>query len=119
MGDWELVLGAYPGILIGARTYKNENTTDHVLYIPFFELCLTILSRLMGKTKQLLEQLLTQQGHLLDAEYLEWAQYAENAYAIQQDANEQASTNPIDSSDPRVVYTQDEFGVYSRREEDN
>jgi len=40
--SWELSLGLYPGILIGVRSYINETTTDHVLYIPFVELCLTI-----------------------------------------------------------------------------
>lgn len=40
--SWELSLGLYPGILIGARSYTNRETTDHVLYIPFIELCLTI-----------------------------------------------------------------------------
>ena len=40
--SWELSLGLYPGILIGVRSYINETTTDHVLYMPFVELCLTI-----------------------------------------------------------------------------
>jgi len=39
---WELSLGLYPGIVVGLRSYINETTTDHVLYIPFVELCLTI-----------------------------------------------------------------------------
>jgi len=40
---WELSLGLYPGILIGARTYSNEeNIIEHVIYVPFIELCLTI-----------------------------------------------------------------------------
>jgi hypothetical protein len=39
---WELSLGLYPGIVIGARSYVNKNDSDHVLYIPFVELCLTI-----------------------------------------------------------------------------
>ena len=39
---WELSLGLYPGIVVGLRSYINETTTDHVLYMPFVELCLTI-----------------------------------------------------------------------------
>tara|TARA_E500000318_G_C3475973_1_gene178443 strand:+ start:275 stop:412 length:138 start_codon:yes stop_codon:yes gene_type:complete len=39
---WELSLGLYPGIVVGLRSYINETSTDHVLYIPFVELCLTI-----------------------------------------------------------------------------
>ena len=40
---WELSLGLYPGILIGVRTYSNEkNIIEHVIYVPFIELCLTI-----------------------------------------------------------------------------
>ena len=42
MTGWELSLGLYPGVLIGVRSYVNKETTDHVLYIPFVELCLTI-----------------------------------------------------------------------------
>lgn len=39
---WELSLGLYPGIVVGLRSYINETSADHVLYIPFVELCLTI-----------------------------------------------------------------------------
>lgn len=42
MGGWEIHIGLYPGVLIGVRTYQSENLTDHVLYFPFFEVCLTI-----------------------------------------------------------------------------
>lgn len=42
MSGWELSLGLYPGVLVGIRSYVNKETTDHVLYIPFVELCLTI-----------------------------------------------------------------------------
>ncbi len=42
MTAWELSLGLYPGFLIGARSYDNNTTWEHVLYIPFVELCLTI-----------------------------------------------------------------------------
>ena len=33
MKDWELSFGFYPGILLGFRTYKETNKTNHVLYI--------------------------------------------------------------------------------------
>ena len=42
MESWELSLGLYTGILIGIRSYQNEELTDHVLYLPFFEICLTV-----------------------------------------------------------------------------
>lgn len=40
--NWQLELGLYPGILLGLRTYQNNDTTEHVLYFPFIELILTI-----------------------------------------------------------------------------
>ena len=40
--SWELSLGLYPGIVVGARSYVQNKITEHVLYIPFIELCLTI-----------------------------------------------------------------------------
>lgn len=42
MKSWELSLGLYPGVVIGARTYINDGYTEHVIYIPFVELCLAI-----------------------------------------------------------------------------
>jgi len=42
MKDWELSFGFYPGILLGFRTYKETNKTNHVLYIPFVDVCFTI-----------------------------------------------------------------------------
>jgi len=40
--DWELSIGTYPGIVLGFRTYKEVNKTNHVVYIPFVDVCLTI-----------------------------------------------------------------------------
>ena len=40
--DWELSLGLYPGILIGFRTYNEENHTVYVLYLPFVDIAFTI-----------------------------------------------------------------------------
>jgi hypothetical protein len=42
MTGWELSIGLYPGVLIGARSYPEKNFTDHVIYLPFIELTLSI-----------------------------------------------------------------------------
>jgi|TARA_R110000787_G_scaffold110827_1_gene219668 hypothetical protein len=43
MTGWEISAGLYPGVLLGARSYTGEEKfTEHVIYIPFIELCLTI-----------------------------------------------------------------------------
>jgi hypothetical protein len=39
---WELSLGLYQGICLGIRSYPSDNRTDHVLYLPFIDLCLTV-----------------------------------------------------------------------------
>jgi hypothetical protein len=39
---WELTLGFYPGILLGIRSYFNKNYNEHVIYVPFIDICLTI-----------------------------------------------------------------------------
>ena len=39
---WEVSLGMYPGILLGIRTSKALSSTEYVLYIPFFDISLTI-----------------------------------------------------------------------------
>jgi len=41
MRNWQLEVGLYPGVLLGARTYENDDNTEHVLYLPFVELILT------------------------------------------------------------------------------
>jgi len=41
MKNWELSFGFYPGILIGFRTYNEEDRNNHVLYMPFVDVCLT------------------------------------------------------------------------------
>jgi hypothetical protein len=41
-GNWELSLGFYPGILLGIRTYVEEDSTLYVLYLPFVDLALEI-----------------------------------------------------------------------------
>ena len=42
MKDWDLSFGLYPGILIGFRTYNEVEKTNHVLYIPLIDICLTV-----------------------------------------------------------------------------
>ena len=44
MKDWELSFGFYPGILLGFRSYKEEDKINHVLYIPFADICLTVFN---------------------------------------------------------------------------
>jgi len=39
---WGIDIGLYPGVLVGARSYPEEHFVEHVLYVPFIELCLTI-----------------------------------------------------------------------------
>ena len=43
MQKWELSLGFYPGILLGFRSYDQDDRDNHVLYLPFVDICLTIL----------------------------------------------------------------------------
>ena len=35
---WSLQLGLYPGILLGFRSYKDEEKSIHVAYIPFIDI---------------------------------------------------------------------------------
>ena len=42
MKNWELSFGFYPGIMMGFRSYKEIDKTNHVLYIPFVDACLTV-----------------------------------------------------------------------------
>jgi hypothetical protein len=39
---WSLSIGTYPGILLGARTYNEDQQTTHVLYLPFIDLALEV-----------------------------------------------------------------------------
>ena len=38
--NWVIQLGFYPGIVVGFRTYHNEDSTIHVLYLPFIDIAL-------------------------------------------------------------------------------
>lgn len=42
MRNWELSIGLYPGILFGIRTYAEQDYKQHVLYLPFIDICLEI-----------------------------------------------------------------------------
>ena len=42
MKNWEISFGFYPGIMVGFRTYNEVEKNNHVLYIPFVDICLTI-----------------------------------------------------------------------------
>ena len=39
---WEISFGFYPGLLTGFRTYKEKLKTNHAVYLPFVDVCLTI-----------------------------------------------------------------------------
>jgi hypothetical protein len=41
-GDWSLTIGVYPGILIGVRTYEEDEQTAVVFYLPFVDIALEI-----------------------------------------------------------------------------
>ena len=34
-GQWAITMGFYPGVLIGMRSYRTEELTTHVFYLPF------------------------------------------------------------------------------------
>ncbi|MEK9780466.1 MAG: hypothetical protein VW418_03450 [Gammaproteobacteria bacterium] len=40
--NWELSIGFYPGILLGIRSYVEQDYVQHVLYLPFVDICLEI-----------------------------------------------------------------------------
>ena len=44
MKNFQLTIGLYPGILLGIRTYPQPESTLHVLYLPFIDLCLEIFN---------------------------------------------------------------------------
>ena len=41
MREWELSFGFYPGIVVGFRSYNEVGKSNHVLYVPFVDACLT------------------------------------------------------------------------------
>jgi len=40
--NWTLSVGFYPGILIGMRTYEEDEQDSYVLYLPFVDIALEI-----------------------------------------------------------------------------
>ena len=42
MIGWELAIGLYPGILVGARSYPEKQFVEHVIYLPFVEFIITV-----------------------------------------------------------------------------
>ena len=46
MIGWEITIGFYPGILVGFRSYEGEDRNNHVLYLPFIDICLTVLNKI-------------------------------------------------------------------------
>ena len=38
--NWSLSVGFYPGVLIGGRTYEEEDKVTHVFYLPFIDLAI-------------------------------------------------------------------------------
>ena len=42
MRSWEISVGLYPGILIGVRTYIEKEYVQHVIYLPFVDICIEI-----------------------------------------------------------------------------
>ena len=43
---WIIELGLYPGVLFGFRSYIEEDLAIHVLYLPFVDICLTIIKEI-------------------------------------------------------------------------
>tara|TARA_R100001369_G_C3187780_1_gene142998 strand:- start:20 stop:169 length:150 start_codon:yes stop_codon:yes gene_type:complete len=43
--NWSLSAGFYPGVLIGIRTYEEEDQVVHVLYFPFMDIALEIYKK--------------------------------------------------------------------------
>ncbi len=39
--DWEISFGFYPGILFGFRSYVEQYRNNHVIYVPFVDICIT------------------------------------------------------------------------------
>jgi len=44
MTGLEISIGTYPGILLGIRSYHDTELgkTDHVIYLPFVDICISV-----------------------------------------------------------------------------
>ena len=40
--NWSISIGFYPGVVLGLRTYEEDEQTTHVLYFPFVDIALEI-----------------------------------------------------------------------------
>ena len=40
--NWNLSFGTFPVLLFGMRTYREEHRDNHVIYLGFLDICLTI-----------------------------------------------------------------------------
>ena len=40
--QWSLSVGTYPGIVVGVRSYDEEQQTTHVVYLPFIDIALEL-----------------------------------------------------------------------------
>ena len=40
--NWELSFGTFPGFLFGMRSYPGNESDNHVLYLGFLDVCLTL-----------------------------------------------------------------------------
>jgi len=40
--QWSLSVGTYPGILLGMRSYEEQEQTTHVVYLPFIDIALEL-----------------------------------------------------------------------------
>ncbi|MBC8436763.1 hypothetical protein H8D85_00405 [bacterium] len=45
MKGWEVSIGMYPGLVLGVRSYKQQDRVDHVFYLPLFDLCITVFTK--------------------------------------------------------------------------
>ena len=45
MKGWEVSIGMYPGLVLGVRSYKQQDRVDHVFYLPLFDLCITVFNK--------------------------------------------------------------------------
>ena len=43
--NWALRFGLYPGIVVRFISYEQEKFNNHVLYLPFIDICLTIIKK--------------------------------------------------------------------------
>jgi hypothetical protein len=39
---WSLSIGLYPGLLLGFRTYEEEDFNTYVVYFPFVDIALVV-----------------------------------------------------------------------------